>query len=135
MVASKNSENGGVRKIRSLADHPEPYVTTSDLAEYWVVSRKLIYKQIEAGTLKAIRLGPRLMRISTRDAIEFEKLAKMTPPNAIGDRYRSSDTDPPERNRSEPAGNGGRNVQPPDSTRHRSGKDPDKRPGRGAKSR
>jgi excisionase family DNA binding protein len=62
-----------------LEKHPDPYVTTSDLAGYWRVSRKQIYKQIDAGTLRAIRLGPRLLRISTAEAIRFEHLAKMLP--------------------------------------------------------
>jgi excisionase family DNA binding protein len=68
------------RKILDLQTHPEPYLTTSDLAEYWGVSRKQIYKQIDAGTLVAIRLGPRLMRISTVEAIRFEVVARMSPP-------------------------------------------------------
>jgi excisionase family DNA binding protein len=67
----------GSRKIQDLHVHPEPYVTTSELAEYWLVSRKQIYKQIEAGTIKAIRLGPRLLRISTAEALHFEQMAKM----------------------------------------------------------
>jgi excisionase family DNA binding protein len=67
------------RRIRRLVDHSSPYVTISELAEYWLVSRKQIYKQIEAGTLKAIRLGPRLLRVSKQAAIEFERSAKMTP--------------------------------------------------------
>jgi excisionase family DNA binding protein len=62
-----------------LQKHPDPYVTTSDLAGYWRVSRKQIYKQIDAGTLRAIRLGPRLLRISTAEAIRFEDLAKLLP--------------------------------------------------------
>jgi excisionase family DNA binding protein len=65
--------------ISSLEMHPRPFVTTSELSEYWLVSRKQIYKQIQAGTLKAIRLGPRLMRISTGDALTFERMAKMQP--------------------------------------------------------
>jgi excisionase family DNA binding protein len=65
------------RRIRTLKDHPEPYVTTSELASYWAVSRKQIYKQIEAGTLRAIKLGPRLLRISTSEALRFERIAKM----------------------------------------------------------
>ena len=69
----------GIHKIMDLQSHPEPYVTTSDLADYWRVSRKQIYKQIEAGTLKAIRLGPRLLRIGTAEAIRFEEMAKMSP--------------------------------------------------------
>ena len=63
--------------IQSLEMHPRAFVTTSELSEYWLVSRKQIYKQIQAGTLKAIRLGPRLMRISTAEALRFERLAKM----------------------------------------------------------
>jgi excisionase family DNA binding protein len=79
-VATHRSGGRDARKIQNLRDHPEPYVTTTDLAEYWLVSRKQIYKQIEAGTLKAIRLGPRLLRISTAEAIAFEQLAKLAPP-------------------------------------------------------
>ena len=63
--------------IQNLEMHPRAFVTTSELSEYWLVSRKQIYKQIQAGTLKAIRLGPRLMRISTEEALRFERLAKM----------------------------------------------------------
>ena len=65
------------RRIRTLKDHPEPYVTISELASYWAVSRKQIYKQIDAGTLRAIKLGPRLLRISTSEALRFERIAKM----------------------------------------------------------
>jgi excisionase family DNA binding protein len=69
-----------IRKILDLQTHPEPYLTASDLADYWGVSRKQIYKQIDAGTLVAIRLGPRLLRISTVEAIRFEVVARMSPP-------------------------------------------------------
>ena len=61
--------------VRDLQSHSESYVTVADLAEYWLVSRKQIYKQIEAGALPAIRLGPRLLRIRTEDAREFERNA------------------------------------------------------------
>lgn len=65
------------KRINTLRDHPEPYVTTSELAEYWMVSRTQIYKHIDAGTLRAIRLGPRLLRISIGDAIDFEQRANL----------------------------------------------------------
>jgi excisionase family DNA binding protein len=78
-VTNHTTRNG--RRIKSLVEHTAPYVTTSELADYWMVSRKQIYKQIEAGTLKAIRLGPRLLRISKAAAVEFEELAKMIPPD------------------------------------------------------
>ena len=68
------------RMIQHLQSHEQPYVTIGELAEYWLVSRKQIYKQIEAGTLEAIRLGPRLYRIPTAQAAEFEQLAKLGPP-------------------------------------------------------
>ncbi len=63
--------------LQDLQLHPEPYVTVGELAEYWLVGRKQIYKQIDAGTLPAIRLGPRLLRIRTADARAFERSANM----------------------------------------------------------
>ena len=66
-------------RIKDLQSHPDPYVTVVDLAEYWLVGRKQIYKQIDAGTLRAIRLGPRLLRIRTADAREFERRANLRP--------------------------------------------------------
>ena len=64
-------------RIVNLATHTEKYVSVGQLAEYWQVSRKQIYKQIDAGTLEAIRLGERLYRIRTSTAFEFEKRANM----------------------------------------------------------
>jgi len=66
-------------RLQDLQSHPDPYVTVAELAEYWLVGRKQIYKQIDAGTLPAIRLGPRLLRIRTADALEFERRANMRP--------------------------------------------------------
>jgi hypothetical protein len=67
------------RRIIRLQTHPDPYVTSTDLADYWGVSRKQIYKQIDAGTLTALRLGPHILRIQTAEAIRFERIAKMSP--------------------------------------------------------
>ena len=66
------------RQIESLESLKRPYVTVPELAAYWGVSAKHLYKQINAGTLPAIRLGPRLVRIRTSEAIKFEHIAKMT---------------------------------------------------------
>ena len=63
--------------VKDLQSHLESYVTVAELAEYWLVGRKQIYKQIDAGTLPAIRLGPRLLRIRTSDARAFERSANM----------------------------------------------------------
>jgi excisionase family DNA binding protein len=68
---------GSRTRIVNLATHSEKYVSVSQLADYWQVSRKQIYKQIDAGTLEAIRLGERLYRIRTSTALEFEKRAHM----------------------------------------------------------
>jgi len=64
-------------RITNLATHSEKYVSVTQLAEYWQVSRKQIYKQIDAGTLEAIRLGARLYRIRTVNALEFEQRSHM----------------------------------------------------------
>lgn len=65
--------------IARLEDHPHPYVTVGELAQYWAVSRKQIYKHIENGTLTALRFGPRLLRIQTAEARRFELEARMIP--------------------------------------------------------
>jgi excisionase family DNA binding protein len=67
--------------IRDLSTHSVAYVSVGELANYWRISRKQIYKQIESGTLPAIRLGPRLFRIRTSVAREFEESARMSPGN------------------------------------------------------
>jgi excisionase family DNA binding protein len=76
--------------IDDLATHPRAYVSVGELAGYWGIGRKQIYKQLDAGTLEAIRLGPRLYRISTAKALEFERKAKLKPadrrPRASGTR-------------------------------------------------
>jgi len=79
------------RKIANLEEHPDKYVTVGQLAEYWQVSRKQIYKHIEAGTLEAMRLGPRSYRIQISEAVDFEQRAQMRPepvPEKTGSRHR-----------------------------------------------
>ena len=61
--------------IRDLAAHQAPYVTVAELAEYWAVSRRQIYKRIESGALEAIRLGSHLYRVRTCAARECERRA------------------------------------------------------------
>jgi excisionase family DNA binding protein len=66
--------------VRDLSTHSRPYVSIRELADYWGVSRYELYKQIDAGTLSALRLGPRLYRIRTRDALRFAINAKLNVP-------------------------------------------------------
>ena len=78
--------------ITNLNTHIASYVTVADLAEYWDVTRQLVYKHIESGLLPAMRLGPRCVRVRTRDAIEFERLlsSKSTPGRPHGGPRGSS---------------------------------------------
>ncbi len=63
--------------ISNLATTQAAYVTTGELAEYWRISRRMVYKQIQAGTLRAVQFGPRLWRVKVEDAREFEASAKL----------------------------------------------------------
>jgi excisionase family DNA binding protein len=63
--------------IQELSKHPRPFVSIRELAEYWGVSRYELYKQVDAGTLPAVRFGPRLYRIRTADAVTFARNAKL----------------------------------------------------------
>ena len=59
--------------LRDLASHDKPFVTPDRLADYFGVSRRYIRKEIEAGHLRAVRLGPRSLRVPTEEAINFER--------------------------------------------------------------
>jgi len=72
-MSSRSDGQNNAKRLRDLASHLATYVTVNELAEYWTISRKQIYKQIDEGHLPAIRLGPRLLRIRTSDALQFER--------------------------------------------------------------
>jgi excisionase family DNA binding protein len=63
--------------IQDLSTHPRPFVSVRELCQYWGLSRHELYKQIEAGTLPAVRLGPRLYRVRTADAVRFAISARL----------------------------------------------------------
>jgi excisionase family DNA binding protein len=63
--------------ILDLSNHARPFVSIRELTQYWGVSRHELYKQIDAGTLPAVRLGPRLFRVRTADALRFAISAKL----------------------------------------------------------
>jgi excisionase family DNA binding protein len=87
----RGSKAGKRQSLQNLKSHEAAYVTIGELAEYWRISRKQIYKQIDAGTLPAIRLGPRLLRIRTVDAVEFERRANMQAPDDNHRKINSSE--------------------------------------------
>jgi excisionase family DNA binding protein len=59
--------------ITNLNTHAASYVSVAELADYWEVTRQLVYKRIQSGLLPAMRLGPRCFRIRTADALAFER--------------------------------------------------------------
>ena len=63
--------------IHDLATHPSSYVSIGELADYWMVSRRYLYKQVRAGALDAIQIGPRSCRIPTSAALDFERRPKI----------------------------------------------------------
>jgi excisionase family DNA binding protein len=75
--------------VRDLTSHQKQFVTEADLAHYWGVSRRHIHKQIEQGDLPAMRLGPRSIRVATRDAIDFEQRRIFTPAERRDDSRRA----------------------------------------------
>lgn len=63
--------------IQELSHHERPFVSVRELSDYWALTRHELYKQIDAGTLPVVRLGPRLYRIRTSDALEFAHSARL----------------------------------------------------------
>ena len=60
-------------RIQTLDTHPDAFVTVRELAAYWVVSPRQIYKHIGQGVLPAVSVGRRSYRIPTKAAVEFER--------------------------------------------------------------
>ena len=63
--------------ILDLSSHARPFVSIRELAQYWGIGRHELYKQIDAGTLPAVRLGARLYRVRTADAVRFAVSARL----------------------------------------------------------
>jgi excisionase family DNA binding protein len=59
--------------IQDLNNHANIFVSIAELAAYWRVSRRYLYRQVELGALDAIKLGPRSYRISVASALQFER--------------------------------------------------------------
>jgi excisionase family DNA binding protein len=74
--------------IENLESHPSRYVSVFDLMQYWGLSRYALYKQIDAGTLPAIRLGPRLYRIHANDALMFQRSANLARKDDYGQPFK-----------------------------------------------
>lgn len=59
-------------KVHDLGNHFGEFVTVSELARYWRVSGRTIYRHILKGALPAVRIGPfGRLRLRTRDALNY----------------------------------------------------------------
>ena len=59
------------RKSRKVLDSRK-FVTVSELAGYWRVSERTVYRHILKGALPVVRIGPfGRLRIRTRDALRY----------------------------------------------------------------
>jgi excisionase family DNA binding protein len=75
-------------RIGNLDDHPDPFVTPEQLAAHLSVSVDTIHRAIRTGTLPAVRVGPRLLRVRTEDARQFLRPVNATPSVALKKRPR-----------------------------------------------
>jgi excisionase family DNA binding protein len=64
------------KQLTDLQAYSGPFVTVSQLADYWKVSRKHVLKLIESGHLEAVRLGPKTHRVSVNSAVAFERRSR-----------------------------------------------------------
>jgi excisionase family DNA binding protein len=78
-----------VARIENLEVHPEPFVTPGELARHLKVSLDTIHRAIGTGSLAAVRVGPRLLRIRTEDARRFLRPAAASPRKAAKSRART----------------------------------------------
>ena len=59
-------------KVDDLRAHSGEFVTVSELAHYWHVSERTIYRHIFKGALPAIRIGPfGRLRLKIRDGLNY----------------------------------------------------------------
>lgn len=59
-----------------LNSHPEPYVLVSELADYWRVSERTIYRDIDKGALSIMRVGSSgMIRIPIEAARQYGRPA------------------------------------------------------------
>ena len=94
-ASARQSRGSAMAKVQDLADHHArahqnedrrtdawrqskktvdtgKFVTVSELADYWHVSERSIYRHILKGALPVVRIGPfGRLRIRTRDALSY----------------------------------------------------------------
>lgn len=72
MSSAQMSEPVVSPRIVDLMTHPEVHVTVPQLAEYWKVHTRTIYRHIEKGALRVIFVGPyRAIRVPIQEARRY----------------------------------------------------------------
>src|SRR3990167_536114 len=72
----RQTDSGGHREVTNIVDlmtHPESLVTVEELAAYWRVSERTIYRDIEKGAITVLRLPGGQFRIPITVAREYGK--------------------------------------------------------------
>jgi excisionase family DNA binding protein len=62
-------------KIHDLRTHPDRFVTAQELAEYYRISDRTVYRLVEKGALKAVKVGASV-RIPTQAARKIGPLSE-----------------------------------------------------------
>lgn len=71
-ASARQSRRQVMLKVQDLTSHAGEFVTVSELARYWHVSERTIYRHILKGALPAVRIGPfGRLRLRTRDALNY----------------------------------------------------------------
>ena len=71
-ASARQSRRQVMLKVQDLTSHPVKFVTVSEVAHYWHVSERTIYRHILKGALPVVRIGPfGRLRIRTGDALNY----------------------------------------------------------------
>jgi excisionase family DNA binding protein len=73
LVPAEGSGSVATPDVEHLGRRIGPvWLSVSQLCRRWQLSRKTIYKFIDAGLLPAWKVGPRLYRVAVDDVLRFE---------------------------------------------------------------
>lgn len=72
MTSAPMSEPAVPQRILDLLAHTEAHVTVEQLAEFWGVSPRTLYRHIEKGALRVVYIGPfRRIRVPIQEARRY----------------------------------------------------------------
>jgi excisionase family DNA binding protein len=75
--ANARHEPTAPNKVQDLRAHFGEFVTVAEVARYWHVSERTVYRHIEKGALRVIRIGPfGRLRLNIRDALNYGQASR-----------------------------------------------------------